>query len=101
MSAATGVRCVQPDCGDRLVHRYEGGDYGLEDIPELFQVGRIVADPDGRERVELRAAEIGELKVLADAYSFDFEAGLIELCLDLHRFAIERREDPFVFVQDF
>lgn len=96
-----GVRCVAPDCGDLLVHRYEGGDYGLGDIPELFQLGRIVADERKRECVALTAAELHELKVLADAYSFDFEEGLIELCLDLHRFAEQRRESEFVFVQDF
>ncbi|MDZ7786682.1 MAG: hypothetical protein U5K73_00635 [Halofilum sp. (in: g-proteobacteria)] len=101
MTSEPGVRCVQPDCGEPLVHRYEGGDYGLEDIPELFQVGRVASDPDGPERIELRAEEIRELKVLADAYSFDFEGGLIQLCLDLHRFALDRREDTFTFVQDF
>ena len=96
-----GVRCVEPDCGERLVHRYEGGDYGVEDIPELFRVGRVVDDPDGRERIALRAEEIRELKVLADAYSFDFEPGLVELCLDIHRFALERGERTLVLVQDF
>lgn len=101
MTTAPGVRCVQPDCGERLVHRYQDGDYGLEDIPELFQVGRVLSEPEGTERIELRADEIRELKILADAYSFDFEGGLIQLCLDLHRFAIERRDDTFVFVQDF
>lgn len=97
----SGVRCEKPDCGDTLVHRYQGGDYGIEDIPELFQLGRSAADEDGRERVVLTADELRELKVLADAYSFDFEEGLIELCLDLHRFAEQRRESEFVFVQDF
>lgn len=99
MSAPATVRCRQPDCGARVIHEHAGGDYGLEDIPELFQLGRVVADAEGRECVALRAGEIRELKVLADAYSFDFEPGLIELCLDLHRFAIERREREFVFVQ--
>lgn len=101
MSGDDGVRCEQPDCGSALVHRYQHGDYGLEDIPELFHLGRAVANTDGRERVVLTADELRELKVLADAYSFDFEEGLIELCLDLHRFAEQRRESEFVFVQDF
>lgn len=95
-----GVRCVQPDCGDLLVHRHQGGDYGIADIPDLFQLGRVVADEPDRECVAFTAAELHELKVLADAYSFDFEEGLIELCLDLHRFAQQRRESEFVFVQD-
>ena len=101
MKEERGVRCVEPDLGDRLVHRYEGGDYGLEDIPELFRLGRIRTGGKGGERVALTADQIRELKVMADAYSFDFEPGLIELCLDLHRFAVERREREFVFAQDF
>lgn len=101
MSGESGVRCEKPDCGDTLVHRCEGGDYGIEDIPELFQLGRPIPDEDERERVAFTADELRELKVLADAYSFDFEEGLIELCLDLHRFAVHRYESEFVFVQDF
>ena len=93
------VHCRQPDCGARVIHEHAGGDYGLEDIPELFQLGRLVPDPEGRECIALSAGEIRELKVLADAYSFDFEPGLIELCLELHRFAQDRHEREFVFVQ--
>jgi len=52
-------------------------------------------------RLALSADEIRELKMMADAYSFDFEVGLIDLCVDLYRFASERRERQFVFVQDF
>lgn len=99
MSAVPAVHCLRPDCGDRVVHAHTGGDYGIEDIPELFQLGRSRDDPQGRERVVLSAREIRELKVLADAYSFDFDPGLVELCLDLHRFAIDRPEREFEFVQ--
>lgn len=101
MTAGPGVHCVQPEAAAGLVHQYAGGDYGLRDIPELFQVGRAVPDAEGRERIRLTTDEIRELKVLADAYSFDFEPGLIELCLDLHRFALERREAELELVQDF
>ncbi|MDZ7829010.1 MAG: hypothetical protein U5K33_05825 [Halofilum sp. (in: g-proteobacteria)] len=93
------VRCVRPE-EERPLHEHSGEDYGLADIPTLFQLGRIVADTGGRERVRLSAAEIRELKVLADAYSFDFEPGLIELCGELHRFAVDRREREFEFLQD-
>lgn len=96
-----GVRCLEPDCGDELVHRYAGGDYGLEEIPELFQVGRLETGDDGAERLILEPGEVRELKILADAYSFDFDEGLIELCIDLHRFAIERGAPRFVFAADF
>lgn len=97
----SGVFCVDPPCGERPVHRYQGGDYALADIPELFLVGRVLPDPDGRDRIVLGPREIRELKTAADAYSFDFEEGLITLCLDLHRFAIERPEPEFTFVADF
>lgn len=99
MGEQPGVRCVEPDCGDQLVHAFEGEDYGLDDIPELFHLGERVADPQERVRVALSADQIRELKVMADAYSFDFEEGLITLCSDLHRFASERRADEFVFVE--
>lgn len=97
MSADGGVRCAEPDLGERLVHEWQDGDYALEDIAELFQVGRVVSELGEPVRVALSADEIRELKVMADAYSFDFEEGLIGLCLDLHRFAIERFEPVFVF----
>ena len=95
------VRCVVPDCGDRVVHHHDGGEYGLEDIPELFQLGAAEPETGERERLRIRAEEIRELKVLADAYSFDFEPGLIGLCLDLHRFAVTRPETEFTFEQRF
>lgn len=98
MSEAGQVRCVRPAV-EPAVHAHAGGDYGLADIPELFQLGRLLEDSADAERVLLTAREIRELKVMADAYSFDFDPGLIELCLDLHRFAIGRREDEFEFVQ--
>lgn len=93
------VRCVHPEV-ERPLHEHSGEDYGLADIPELFQLGRVVPDAGDRERVRLTAGEIRELKVLADAYSFDFEPGLIELCGELHRFAVDRREDEFEFLQE-
>ena len=95
----SAVRCIEPACG--AVHRYQGGDYGLEDISDLFLLGRLEPAPGDDDRLVLTPAEIRELKVMADAHSFDFEPGLIELCLDLHRFAIQRRESRFVFVADF
>jgi hypothetical protein len=85
---------------EQPLHEHSGADYGLADIPDLFRIGRIVPDAGERERVRLTAAEIRELKVMADAYSFDFEPGLIELCGELHRFAVDRREDEFEFVQE-
>lgn len=94
------VHCAAPPAADP-VHLYQGGDYLLADIAEFFQLGRLVDDPDGRDRLLLTAREIRELKAAADAYSFDYEEGLIALCLDIHRFAIERPDPEFTFVANF
>lgn len=98
MTGAPGVRCVEPDTGDQAVHVYRSDDYGLDDIPELFRLGRLESGPGQPVRLTLTASEIRELKTLADAYSFDFDEGLIALCVDLHHFAIERPEARFVLI---
>jgi len=95
----TAVHCVEPSGVGAPVHWYQHGDYGLEDIPELFLVGRRVDSGDGPVRLRLSAKEIRELKVHADAYSFDFEEGLIDLCVDLYDFASTRSETEFTFAE--
>ena len=42
---------------------------------------------DGDASIVLVASEIRELKVNADAYSFDYDEGFIAMCLDIDRFA--------------
>lgn len=98
MTTGPAVYCVEPPAVTEAVHRFIEGDYGLTDIPELMLLGRAVADPDGHERITLSAHEIRELKTFADAHSFDFDEGLIELCNDLHRFASEHGASEFTFV---
>ena len=100
MSDAPGVRCIEPDTGARAVHVYQNDDYGLDDIPELFRLGRMEHGPGNSVRVTLTAGEIRELKTMADAWSFDFDEGLIELCVDLDHFASARPEPRFVFLDD-
>lgn len=100
MTREPGVRCIKPETGDTLVHRYQDDEYGLDDIPELFRLGDLATEPEGCIRLTLTAAEIRELKMMADAYSFDFAAGLIALCMDIHAFASERPEARFVFIDD-
>ena len=85
-----------------LVHAYQGGDYGLEDIPELFQLGRLEPGENADQTVLiLTAAEVRELKVMADAYSFDHPAELIEMCLEMKRWADGRPADAYRFVANF
>ncbi len=98
MTAAPGVYCIEPPGPAEPVHPFADGDYGLTDIPELMLIGRVVADPDGHERVTLSAHEMRELKTFADAHSFDFDEGLIELCNDLHRFASRYGDPEFTFI---
>ena len=60
--------------------------YTLSDVVDLFDLGRL--EERGRETVlVLRAGEVGTLKTMADAYSFDYEEGFIEMYLALTRFA--------------
>lgn len=85
---APGVYAVGED-GDRmLVHGYLDDSYALEDIVENFGLGRLdrSASDDGPELV-LSDKDVRELRVNADAYSFDYEEGFIEMCLDIDRFA--------------
>lgn len=98
MTDAAGVYCIEPPGTGEPVHHFTDGDYGLTDIPELMLLGRVEADPDGHERVTLSAREMRELKTFADAHSFDFDEGLVELCNDLHRFASDRSDSEFTFI---
>ena len=84
-----------------LVHRYQGGDYGLLDIAEFFDLGEASLDEAEQEVLDITQGELDKLKVQADAYSFDFEEGLIALCLDLHRYAQARPQARYRFIADF
>lgn len=71
-----------------LLHEYQDGDYSLEDLLEEFGLGRADGDSENGDAViVLNAQEIREIKVNADAYSFDYDEGFIEMCLDIDRFA--------------
>ena len=72
-----GVYTEDADGNMKLVHAYQGGDYGLEDISDNFQLGRLELPLQGDETVlSLDAAELRRLKTMADAYSFDYEEGV-------------------------
>ena len=70
------------------VHEYQDGDYVRADVRDAFGLGRMETDETGHPVLVLRPDEVRQLKPLADSHSFDYEEGFIELCLDLHRFAI-------------
>jgi hypothetical protein len=83
-----GVYAIDEDGGLTLLHEYLGDEYSLGDLLEEFGFGRAETGTDnGKTIVALNAREIRELKVNADAYSFDYDEGFIEMCLDIDRFA--------------
>ncbi len=83
-----GVYALDARGRETLVHLYQGGDYGLADIVEFFQLGRPQeADREGETVLVLTAKELRTLKTMADAYSFDYEEPFIEMCLEMKRFA--------------
>ena len=83
-----GVYAVDEQGALTLVHEYQNDEYSLEDVLEEFGFGR--AEEHGEDRdsiVVLDSREIRELKVNADAYSFDYDEGFIEMCLDIERYS--------------
>lgn len=97
-----GVYKEDTDGSMKLVHAYQGGDYGLEDIADYFQLGRLEPALQGDETVLiLDAAELRRLKTMADAYSFDYEEGFIEMCLEIQRCASNLPGPTFQFVANF
>ncbi|MGQ0663345.1 MAG: hypothetical protein ACT4P2_07110 [Pseudomonadota bacterium] len=100
--AREGVYAAGPDGEPVLVHHYQGGDYALEDVVEFFELGRLEPSAAGEGSVlVLTAKEMRQLKTMADAYSFDYEEGFIEMCLDLHRFAAAYPGERFAFGANF
>lgn len=97
-----GVYVTDGNGSTRLVHRYQGGDYGLEEIAEYFQLGEVEPGENDDETVlVLTPKELRELKVMADAHSFDYEEEFIEMCLELQRFAVNRPDASFRFKANF
>lgn len=68
----------------QCIHRYEEGDYGLEDIVERFGLGERLPDAAAGDAViRLSGHEATQLKAMADAQSFDHEPGFIAMCLEI------------------
>ena len=83
-----GVYAVDEEGGLTLLHEYQDGEYSLQDLLEEFGFGHTEGGTEnGHAIIVLDAREIRELKVNADAYSFDYDEGFIEMCLDIERFA--------------
>ena len=72
-----GIYC-NIDAVDRLIHEYRNGEYRLADVNEYFQLGNL--DCGEQMRLTLTRHELRQLKLMVDAYSFDYDEGFIELC---------------------
>lgn len=97
-----GVYALDDEGAPVLVHAYEMGEYGLEQVRELFQLGRVESSPeDDNTLLALEAREIRELKAMADAYSFDYEEEFIEMCHAMARFAAAHPAQRFLFAANF
>ena len=85
---SSGVYAIDEDGGLTLLHEYQDSEYSLEDLLEEFGFGQTDGSTENRDAIiVLNPREIRELKVNADAYSFDYDEGFIAMCLDIERFA--------------
>ncbi len=92
-----GVYARTADGAAVLVHAYQDDSYALDHVVELFGRGRFTEELGGLHILTLSGREVNYLRVQANAYSFDYEPGLIELCLDIHRLATGGRAGPEPF----
>ena len=84
----SGVYAVDEDGGLTLLHEYQDSEYSLENLIEEFGFGQMDGGTENSDEIiVLTPKEIRELKVNADAYSFDYDEGFIAMCLDIDRFA--------------
>lgn len=69
------------------MHLYQGGEYRLADVVDVFGLGRLEDSAAGEAALVLTADDLRQLKTLADAHSFDYDEEFIEMCHELKRFA--------------
>jgi hypothetical protein len=96
-SGVQGVYASGRDGRPVLVHEYLNENYGLGDISEMLQLGRLSESDDEALSLTLSRKEIADLQNLANAFSFEYDEGFVEMCLDIHRFASEAAGDSLVF----
>ena len=97
-----GVYARGADGQEQLVHLYQGGLYDLDDIAEIFRLGTPEdGENEGETVLVLNRKDLHTLKTMADAYSFDYEEPFIEMCLEMHRFALEVPGETMRFTANF
>ena len=85
MTAETGIYITGPGGQETLLLTYMGGDYTLHDLPDFFAIGKVFEWEDGAPGLEVTGHEARQIKVQADAHSFDFDEELVELCYALEQ----------------
>lgn len=96
-----GIWGVGPEGSLELLFEDDGGDWSLEEVVELFGLGRTEEDPQENLHLVLALRETRQLKPLADANSFDHEEGLIQAMLAMARFAQGHPGPELRFIQSF
>ena len=85
MTEESGIFITGPDGQERLLLTYMGGDYHLDDLPDFFSIGKVFEWEDGAPGLELTGHEARQIKIQADARSFDFDEELVEFCYALEQ----------------
>jgi hypothetical protein len=97
-----GVYSEDGDGRLTLVHRYQGGDYELQEIVDFFKLGAVEStSDDGESVIALTNKELNELRILASAHSFDYEEAFIEMCMEMQRFAVSTPAERYRFIANF
>ncbi len=97
-----GVYCTDKNRVEHLVCWYQGGEFGLGDIPDYFQLGELdETRSEDETALVLTRRDLRTLKTMADSYSFDYEPEFIEMCLEIARFADARDGERFRFAAYF
>jgi hypothetical protein len=99
LERAAGVYASGRDGRPTLVHEYLSENYDLADITELLQIGTLMpASGDVPARLVIDRKGLTELRNLINAFSFDYDQGFVEMCLDMARFADEQPGEALTFV---
>jgi hypothetical protein len=91
-----GVYVTGRDGRPVLVHEYLNDNYGLGDVHGSLQLGTL-AETETTLSIALSRKEITDLKNLADAFSFDYDEGFVEMCGDMHRVAADLPGETVTF----
>lgn len=93
-----GVYATGRDGRPALVHEYLNENYGLGDVHGSLQLG-VLAETEETLSLTLTRKEITDLQNLANAFSFDYDEGFIEMCGDMHRAAAELPGETVTFTE--